>query len=53
MVIVRAGKPLARLTRLEPTRKEPIRFGVQTGKIWIGDDFDDALPEDFLVTPAA
>jgi prevent-host-death family protein len=50
IVIARAGKPVARLTRVERARK-PIRFGALKGKIWIADDFDDPLPEDFLIGP--
>ena len=49
-IIARAGKPVARLTRIEP-KKRPIRFGLMKGKIHIADDFDDYLPEDFLITP--
>ena len=52
IVIARAGKPVARLTRLE-SKKKPIRFGGLKGKIWIADDFDAPLPEDFLITPEA
>lgn len=52
VVIARAGKPVARLTRLEPAKK-PIRFGGLKGKIWIADDFDAPLPADFLITPEA
>jgi prevent-host-death family protein len=47
VVIARAGKPVARLTRLEP-KKKPIRFGALKGKIWIADDFDAPLPDDVL-----
>ena len=49
VIIARAGKPVARLTRLE-TGKKPIRYGLLKGKIHIPDDFDDPLPEDFLIT---
>jgi prevent-host-death family protein len=52
VIIARAGKPVVRLTRLEP-KKKPIRFGGLKGKIWIADDFDAPLPEDFLITPEA
>jgi prevent-host-death family protein len=52
VVIARAGKPVVRLTRLEP-RKKPVRFGGLKGKIWIAKDFDAPLPEDFLITPEA
>lgn len=52
VVIARAGKPVARLTRLEPSRKR-IQYGALKGKIWIADDFDDPLPDDYLVTNGA
>jgi len=52
VIIARAGKPVARLTQLEPV-KRPIRYGGLKGKIWIAEDFDDPLPEDFLITPEA
>jgi prevent-host-death family protein len=50
VIIARAGKPVVRLTQLEPTKK-PIRFGLLKGKIHVSNDFDDYLPEDFLITP--
>ena len=53
VVIARAGKPVVRLTRLETAKRKPIRFGGLKGKIWIADDFDAPLPEDFLITPEA
>ncbi len=47
VIIARAGKPVARLTRLdEPKRK--IRFGLLKGKIKIARDFDAPLPEEIL-----
>ena len=52
VIIARAGKPVARLTQLRPEKK-PIVFGLMKGKIWVADDFDDPLPEDFLITPEA
>ncbi len=52
VVIARNGKPVVRLTRLEPVKK-PIIFGLMKGKIWVADDFDAPLPEDFLITPEA
>lgn len=52
VVIARAGKPVVRITRLEPAKKS-IRFGGLKGKIWIADDFDAPLPEDFLIDPEA
>jgi prevent-host-death family protein len=52
VIIARAGKPVVRLTRLEPS-KPKIRFGLLKGKIHVGADFDEYLPEDFLITPEA
>jgi prevent-host-death family protein len=52
VIIARAGKPVARLTRLEAVKK-PIRYGLLKGKIHIADDFDDPLPEDFFITGGA
>lgn len=48
VIIARAGKPVARLTRLEAPAKKPIRFGALKGKIWIADDFDAPLPPEVL-----
>jgi prevent-host-death family protein len=47
VVIARAGKPVVRLTKLEPV-KRPIRYGVLKGQIWISDDFDAPLPDNVL-----
>jgi prevent-host-death family protein len=50
VVIARAGKPIARLVPIKRTRKKrpDRRPGQLKGKIWIGPDFDDPLPEDIL-----
>jgi prevent-host-death family protein len=47
VVIARAGKPVVRLTKLEPV-KRPIVFGLLKGKIHVSDDFDDPLPPEAL-----
>lgn len=47
VVVSRNGKPLARITRLEPARRR-IRFGVLKGKIRIARDFDAPLPDEVL-----
>ena len=47
VVIARAGKPVARLTQLNPV-KRPIRYGILKGRVQIGEDFDASLPEDLL-----
>ena len=51
-IIAQAGKPVARLTKLELAKKS-IRYGALKGKIWIADDFDVPLPEDFFITPGS
>jgi len=44
VIIGKAGKPVAKLVRYEPTEK-PRKPGALKGKITIADDFDD-LPDD-------
>jgi prevent-host-death family protein len=44
VVIARAGKPVAKLVRIE-TSSKPRKFGALKGKIWISDDFDAPDPE--------
>jgi prevent-host-death family protein len=48
VVIARAGKPAARLTRLSDNEKRNISFGALEGKGWIAEDFDAPLPDDLL-----
>jgi prevent-host-death family protein len=45
VVIAKAGKPLVRLVPVRE-KKESV-YGIDAGKGWIADDFDD-LPEDIL-----
>jgi prevent-host-death family protein len=40
VVLVEAGKPVARLLPVRP-RRQPRKPGLLKGKIWIADDFDD------------
>ena len=47
VVIARAGRPVARLTRLEKTSRKR-RLGVLDGRFRIPDDFNRALPEEAL-----
>jgi prevent-host-death family protein len=44
VVIEKAGRPLVRLV---PVREKESCFGMDAGKIWIADDFDE-LPEDLM-----
>jgi prevent-host-death family protein len=49
VIIGRAGKPVARLTRLEET-KRTVRFGGLKGKFKVPDDFDARLPKGILAS---
>jgi prevent-host-death family protein len=42
IVIAKAGKPVAKLSRYEGPVARPI--GIDDGRGWIADDFDSALP---------
>jgi prevent-host-death family protein len=46
VVIARAGRPVARLTRLQKTRKR--RLGRLDGRFRIPDDFNRPLPQDVV-----
>jgi prevent-host-death family protein len=43
IVIARAGEPVARLVPVEKKRARRVP-GLDAGKVWIADDFDDPLP---------
>jgi prevent-host-death family protein len=47
VVVSRNGKPLVRITRLQP-EKRVVRFGLLKGRIRIASDFDAPLPQDVL-----
>jgi len=47
VVIARGGKPVARLTRLGPSKRK-LRFGVLKGKIKVSADFDAPLSSEIL-----
>lgn len=47
VIIARGGKPVARLTRLQPERRE-LRFGLLTGRARVAPDFDAPLPPEML-----
>jgi antitoxin (DNA-binding transcriptional repressor) of toxin-antitoxin stability system len=61
VVITRNGKPVADLVRHNPPggvnfdaiRRWKRDHGVDRMVTYIADDFDDPLPEDFLITPGA
>jgi prevent-host-death family protein len=47
VIISRNGKPLVRITQLQPS-KRAIRFGLLKGQFEVPDDFDAPLPDDVL-----
>ena len=47
VIIAKAGKPMARITRIEGSSQK-IKFGILKGKINVAEDFDALLPEDLL-----
>jgi len=48
VTIARAGVPVARLIPIEPKPMKIRPLGMDRGRIWIADDFDDPLPDDLL-----
>lgn len=44
VVIARAGKPIAKIVRIEQ-RGKPRKPGALKGQIWVSDDFDAPDPE--------
>lgn len=49
VVIARANKPAVKLVALTSTPTRRVA-GLHRGAVSIADDFDDALPADFLIT---
>ena len=47
VTIARAGKPVARLVPFKK-KEVPRKKGLLKGKIWIGQDFDEPLPQEIL-----
>jgi prevent-host-death family protein len=47
VIIAKAGKPAALLSRIEENRSQ-IRFGVLKGKVKVAEDFDAPLPDKVL-----
>jgi len=45
IVIAKAGRPVARLVKLAEPKPER-QLGFLRGEIWIGDNFDDPLPQE-------
>ncbi len=48
VIIVKDDKPLARLVPISST-SQPRIAGLHRGKIWVSDDFDAPLPDEFWI----
>ena len=48
VIIAKAGKPMARLSRIEESRPQ-ISFGVLKGKVKVSDNFEAPLPDNILL----
>ena len=46
IIITKDNKPLARLVSM-PSSNQPRVAGLNKGKIWVSDDFDAPLPDEF------
>jgi prevent-host-death family protein len=47
IVIAKAGKPRAKLVAVRSSGRGLRKPGGMKGKIWIADDFDEPLPDEF------
>jgi prevent-host-death family protein len=47
VIIAKAGKPMARISRIEESGPA-IRFGVLKGKVKVSKDFDAPLPDELV-----
>jgi prevent-host-death family protein len=47
VIIAKAGKPIVKLTPIQPRKKRRLA-GLAAGKVWIAPDFDAPMPDDWL-----
>jgi antitoxin (DNA-binding transcriptional repressor) of toxin-antitoxin stability system len=48
VVVEENGEPVAKVTHMEKPRQIKERvFGLGEGKVWMSEDFDDELPDEF------
>lgn len=54
VILSEGDKPLAKLTPISPadTTTGPRIMGLHAGSVWISDDFDDPLPDEFWLGQA-
>ncbi|HXW24021.1 MAG TPA: type II toxin-antitoxin system Phd/YefM family antitoxin [Xanthobacteraceae bacterium] len=47
-IIAKSGKPVARLSPIQPRKRHKSKFGFMKGKIKFAPDFDAPLPDDVI-----
>ncbi len=47
IIITKGDQPCAKLVAIPPVVKNPRVFGQHKGKVWMSDDFNTPLPDDF------
>jgi antitoxin (DNA-binding transcriptional repressor) of toxin-antitoxin stability system len=52
IIFAQEDTPLARLTLIAPSVPKPRIAGLHKGSIWVSDDFDEPLPDDFWLGTA-
>jgi prevent-host-death family protein len=45
VIITKMGKPIAKITRIAPEAKAPIKLGQHKGRFWMAPDFDAPLKD--------
>jgi len=48
VIIARGGKPVARLVPIQKARRMEPLLGIDKGRLWIAEDFDEPLPAEIL-----
>jgi prevent-host-death family protein len=48
VIIARGGKPVARLVPVQKARRMEQLLGIDKGRLWIAEDFDEPRPEEIL-----
>jgi antitoxin (DNA-binding transcriptional repressor) of toxin-antitoxin stability system len=48
VIIARGGKPVACLVPVQKAKRMDQLLGIDTGRLWIAEDFDGPLPEEMV-----
>lgn len=47
VIIAKANKPMVKLVPIMPQKGKNRVFGMHRGEVWISEDFDEPLPDEF------